>query len=109
MRSISRLGFGFALAAGLGLWSGPGAAAEGYLVQLASVKSEARAREEWARLQGSHPDLLGDLALTVQRANLGARGVYYRIQTGPFPNEATAQDMCWQLRAAKLDCLIVTR
>lgn len=109
MRLISRLGFGLALLAELALWADAGVAANGYLVQLASVKSEERARSEWTRLQGRHPDLLGDLELIVQRADLGGRGTFYRLQTGPFPNQATAEDMCWQLRAAKLDCLVVKR
>ena len=91
--------------AGLGIE--PARAAADYFVQLASVKSEVRAREEWARLQRTHPDLLGDLELTLQSADLGDRGIFHRIRTGPFPNRATAQDMCWQLKAAKLNCLVV--
>ncbi len=31
----------------------------------------------------------------------------YRVRIGPFPNKATAQDMCWQIKAAKLACLVV--
>jgi cell division septation protein DedD len=91
------LGFGF----------GQGLAAEDYFVQIASLKSEDVARKEWARMQRAHPDLLGDLELSVQSADLGDRGVFFRIRTGPFPNQATARDMCWQLKAAKLNCLVV--
>ncbi len=89
-----------------GLGSGPALAAGDYFVQLASVKSDDSARKEWARLRKGHPVLLGDLALAVQRADLGDRGIFYRIRTGPFPNRATAQDMCAQIKAAKLDCLV---
>ncbi|MFQ6019000.1 MAG: SPOR domain-containing protein [Kiloniellaceae bacterium] len=78
-----------------------------YVIQLASVKSAAAAEGEWSRLQKSHPDLLGDMELTVQEADLGARGIFFRIRTGPFPNLTTAKDMCWQLRAENLDCLVV--
>ena len=87
--------------------AGAALAAGDYFVQLASVRSDEGARQEWARLQKAHPALLGDLALAVQRADLGDRGIYYRIRTGPFPNRATAQDMCAQIKAAKLDCLVV--
>ncbi len=87
--------------------AGPALAAGDYFVQLASVKSDQSARQEWTRLRKAHPALLGDLALEVQRADLGDRGIYYRIRTGPFPNRATAQDMCAQIKAAKLDCLVV--
>ncbi len=91
----------------MGLGAGSALAAGNYFVQLASVRSDDSARQEWARLQKAHPALLGDLALAVQRADLGGRGIYYRIRTGPFPNRATAQDMCGQIKAAKLACLVV--
>ncbi len=96
-----------AVAGVAGLGSGQALAAGRYFVQLASVKSDAGARKEWARMQRAHPDLLGDLELSVQSADLGERGIFFRIRTGPFPNRATAQDMCWQIEAAKLDCLVV--
>ncbi len=87
--------------------AGPALAAGNYVVQLASVRSDESARQEWTRLQKVHPALLGDLALEVQRADLGDRGIFYRIRTGPFPNLATAQDMCAQIEAAELACLVV--
>ena len=91
----------------MGLGAGPALAAGDYFVQLASVKSDQSARQEWVRLRKGHAELFGDLALDVQRADLGGRGIFYRIRTGPFPNRATAQDMCAQIKAAKLGCLVV--
>ena len=88
------------------LGSGPALAAGDYFVQLASVRSDQDARQGWARMQKAHAELLADLVLDVQRADLGDRGIFYRIRTGPFPNRATAQDMCAQIKAAKLDCLV---
>ncbi len=102
-----RCGLVGALLCVVALGAGPALAAGDYFVQLASVKSDAGARQEWARMQRVHPALLGDLALEVQRADLGDRGIFYRIRTGPFPNRATAQDMCAQIKAAKLACLVV--
>ena len=90
----------------MGLGAGPALAGD-YFVQLASVKSDQSARQEWVRLRKGHAELFGDLALDVQRADLGGRGIFYRIRTGPFPNRATAQDMCAQIKAAKLGCLVV--
>ncbi len=86
--------------------AGAALAAGDYFVQLASVKSDDSARKEWARMQKAHAELLADLVLSVQRADLGDRGIFYRIRTGPFPNRWTAQDMCAQIKAAKLDCLV---
>ncbi len=107
MRCLLFAGVFWAAAGVAGLASGPALAAGGYFVQLASVKSDDSARKEWARMQRAHPDLLGDLELSVQSADLGERGIFFRIRTGPFPNRATAQDMCWQIEAAKLGCLVV--
>ncbi len=101
------VGLLWTVAGTVGLGSGQALAAGRYFVQLASVKSDAGARKEWARMQRVHPDLLGDLELSVQSADLGERGIFFRIRTGPFPNRATAQDMCWQIKAAKLGCLVV--
>ena len=107
MRYLLFAGLLSAVAGAAGLGSGQALAAGRYFVQLASVRSDGGAREEWARMQRAHPDLLGDLELSVQSADLGERGIFFRIRTGPFPNRATAQDMCWQIKAAKLACLVV--
>ena len=91
------------------LAAGPALAEGIFFVQLASLKSEERARKAWSELQAKHAELLGDLALTVQSTEVAGRGTFYRLQTGPFPNRATAEDMCQQLRTAKLDCLVRQR
>ncbi len=86
------------------------AAADGdFLVQLASVRAEEGAHREWARLSKRHGDLLGTLALSVERADLGARGVYYRVRAGPLADRAAATCLCDALKARKLGCLVVRR
>ena len=76
-------------------------------VQLAAHRSDARARANWRRLRATFPDLLRDLAPEIQRADLGARGVFYRVRAGPFKFRAEAQGLCRQLRARGQDCLVV--
>jgi cell division septation protein DedD len=98
-----------ALVAGLAPIAGAALADGDYVIQLASVKSEERAHKAWAEMQAKHAQLLGDLQLMVQTAEIAGQGTFYRMQAGPFPNEATAEDMCLQLRAAKLDCLVRKR
>lgn len=89
---------------------GRAAQADGvYVVQIAAVKSESRAKDEWNRLQSRHVELLGDMNLMLQRVELGDRGVFFRMQTGPFPNKTTAQDMCQQLQAEDMDCIVAQR
>lgn len=82
---------------------------KGFYIQLASLKSRNRASEAWAELQKELPDLLGGLALSLQSADLGDRGIYFRVRVGPLPNLATAEDLCWQIKAEKRDCVVVRR
>jgi len=81
----------------------------GYMLQLASVTTQAAAQQEWKRLLGLHGELLADMPLSVQSAEIAGQGTVYRLQTGPFPNRATADDFCWQIRAEKGNCLVVKR
>jgi SPOR domain len=77
-------------------------------VQLGSVRSAERAQQEWAQLQKQHPDLLGSLALNVQRADLGpGKGVFYRIQGGPLSGKEAANALCDRLKAVRVGCLAV--
>ena len=87
----------------------PAAPAAGgkWRIQLASVKSEGAAKQEWSRMQQAHPDLLGDMRLTVQRADLGTKGVYFRLQAGPLPNRTTAEDVCAELKSSQQPCIVV--
>lgn len=78
-------------------------------VQLAAFRSEEAARGAWDRLQQSHAALLGDQALSLQRVEIEGKGTFWRVRTGPFPNRATAKDMCAQLEARDQACLVVTQ
>lgn len=81
----------------------------GYVLQLASLRSEELARQEWTRIQNGNKGLLGQMKAIVERAEIDGIGTRYRLQTGPFPTKATAQDLCAQLKAAKQDCLVKRR
>lgn len=82
-------------------------AAGGYRVQLASVRSMEAAQQEWTRLTGRHGDLLGDLDLDVERADLGERGVFYRVRGGPLAGEEAAESLCETMKARDVGCLVV--
>ncbi len=84
-------------------------AAGDFLIQLASLTSPEAAQKAWGKLQKDHPGLLGDMALSIQEADITGKGKYFRVQAGPLPNRATADDMCAQLKAQKQDCIVVKR
>jgi cell division septation protein DedD len=76
-----------------------------FRIQLGAVRSEAAARTEWARLQKQHQAVLARLGLNVERADLGTKGVYFRIQAGPFADRAAADAACLELTKQKVPCL----
>jgi hypothetical protein len=76
-------------------------------VQLGSLRSAEAAREEWARLKRDQPELLGKLTAIAVKADLGDKGVYYRIQAGPLTDGAAADRLCGELRQRKLGCTLV--
>ena len=78
-----------------------------YKIQLAAVRSEDAAVNEWKRISKKHPELMGRLSLMTQRADLGAQGIFYRIQAGPLADEAAAKKLCADLAAKKVGCLVV--
>lgn len=82
---------------------------DSYVIQVASLRSEEEAKGFWSQAQAKHPDLLETMPLYVERADLGDRGIYFRVQTGPFPSKATAQDLCGQLKSAGQDCIVKRR
>lgn len=75
-------------------------------LQIASVRSEAVARQEFQRLQRRFPSELGSLGLAVVRADLGDRGIFFRIHAGPV-DEGRAGSICQALKAQSVGCLIV--
>ena len=65
------------------------------------------AREEWDRIKRMNPDLLGHLTAVAVRADLGDKGVYYQIQTGPIGDASAAERLCGELRQRHLGCITV--
>jgi hypothetical protein len=75
-------------------------------VRLGSLRSPAAARQEWARLKRENPDLLGRLRAVAVRTDLGEKGIYYRIEAGPFSDTAAAQRLCNELKQRNFGCLL---
>lgn len=85
----------------------PVPAAGGTRIQLASVRSPEAAREEWDRLKRDNPDLLGKLTANAVRADLGEKGIYYRVEAGPLTDKAAADRLCKALKARGFGCGLV--
>jgi SPOR domain len=75
----------------------------GTRIQLGSLHSEDAARQEWDRIKRTNSDLLGSVSATPIRADLGDKGVFYRIQTGPI---ADADRICGELKRRNIGCIL---
>lgn len=78
-----------------------------YRVQVASARSEAAAKTLWGKQVAKHPDVLGDLPLTVQPAVISDRGTFYRVQGGAFNDREAADSVCRKLKSRGQDCIVV--
>jgi cell division septation protein DedD len=83
------------------------ASGKGYRLQLGSVRTAEAAKHEWDRLKDEQGDLLGALGFTAARADLGDRGIYYRIQAGPIADSAAAERDCSELKRRGVGCILV--
>jgi cell division septation protein DedD len=88
---------------------GANAPAGAYVVQLAALQSEAAIEPAWRRLASRAPDLFATAQLDVERADLGARGVYYRVRAGYFADRDSASQFCDRIRQMGQDCIITAR
>lgn len=78
----------------------------GSFVQISSQRSEAEAQAAFRGLQAKFPTQLGGRELLVHKADLGAKGTYYRAMVGPFANPGEAAELCSSLKAAGGQCLV---
>jgi len=83
------------------------AAVDGWQVQLAASRAAAAAKAEGERLKQKHSDVLGTLAVSIMRADLGAKGVFYRIRLGPARDKDQARAICAQLAKRGQGCLVI--
>lgn len=78
-----------------------------FQIQLVSVPSEEAANSEWKRISGRHQDLFAALTPAVTKADLGEKGIYYRLRAGPLADKAAADQLCAALAADRIGCIVV--
>ncbi len=80
-----------------------------YVAQLAALQSEAATEPAWRRYASRAPDLFARAQLDVERADLGQRGVYYRVRAGYFADRENASRFCERIRQMGQDCIVAAR
>jgi hypothetical protein len=76
-------------------------------VQLSSSPSEADANASVRTLNNRYGSLFGGNQLIVQSANLGQKGVWYRVKL-PVASLSDAQSICASIKANGGDCIVAT-
>jgi hypothetical protein len=79
-----------------------------YVVQVGSKQNQTEALATFADMQQKYPTLLASYRPMVQKADLGAKGVWYRLRIGPIVDKSAATKLCGQLKSqGHPDCLVM--
>jgi cell division septation protein DedD len=82
----------------------PKAAAGGsFVIQIAATKDQAEAKRLIDRLKAK------GFAAAAERADLGAKGIWYRVVTGPYDDQAAADKAAAQLKKQKFTAMVRKR
>jgi cell division septation protein DedD len=80
---------------------------DGYAVQISASGSEKEARNSFAAAQRKYSALSGR-SVEIQRADLGAKGVFYRTRV-PAGSREQAAALCSQIQSQGGQCMVVKR
>ncbi|MDE2184428.1 MAG: SPOR domain-containing protein [Alphaproteobacteria bacterium] len=78
-----------------------------YALQIGAYKSQEEAMAAWKSYRAKHGILLSGLGPDVQRADLGSKGIWYRLRVGGFADKAAATSLCDRLKAESGACFLV--
>lgn len=81
----------------------------GYLLQLGAYRSEKEASAAWSRINVKTGRLIDGHNKIVTRADLGAKGVFYRLRVGPFRDKNAALSLCNQLKSKSQACMFISQ
>lgn len=83
----------------------PSVSQSGYVAVLASKRSRQEALNAFADLHSQYPEILSSVTPDVREANLGDKGVWYRLIGGPPGSREAARGICVKLKARGMkDC-----
>jgi len=85
--------------------AGPGVVQSNLRVQVGSFRTAAEATSAWDKISTAHRALIGQRQPYIVEADLGARGIYYRLQMGPFGSRNEVSAFCRALKVQGQDCI----
>lgn len=80
-----------------------------YFVQAASLKSPDSAKREWQRIFDENRAALTGEQVYFEKANVGDRGLFFRILIGPMNERGAAKTLCSFLQQNGQTCVVTSR
>lgn len=77
-------------------------------IQLGSFKDETAANKAWTMLKKQYLSIIGSLEPRIEKADLGAKGVFWRLQAGSV-SETEGEKICADLKAKGAGACIIAK
>ncbi|MFA7415289.1 MAG: SPOR domain-containing protein [Rhizobium sp.] len=77
----------------------------GYVIQIASLPSEAEAQKSYKNLSAKYANVIGGRGVEILKADIAGKGTYYRVRI-PAGSKADAIALCESYRKAGGSCLV---
>lgn len=78
-------------------------------VQIGAYPSRDFADKAFRQFKLAHGDLAGDYLPDIEKADLGTKGIWYRLRLGPFAGKGAAAAACERMKKEGVTCLIAGR
>jgi hypothetical protein len=82
------------------------AAGGSFVLQIGAYKSQADADTAWTTYKTKHASLLSGYSPDVRQADLGEKGIWYRLRITGFPSKDVASALCDRLKADGGGCFL---
>ena len=79
-----------------------------FLVQIAAFRSSEAAEAAWQQAKNGKPQIYRGARKRIQRADLGAKGVFYRLRVGEFIDRNDAVAFCEAIKRGGENCIVVS-
>ncbi|MCT4634893.1 MAG: SPOR domain-containing protein [Rickettsiales bacterium] len=78
-----------------------------YKVQIASFKSVSDAEKSWKSMSRKHSSVLKGYKHYIVSKDIPGKGIFQRLQVGPFKNKDLAQKACANFKDAGMNCFVI--
>ena len=79
----------------------------GWFIQLNAQRSEDAAKQVWEKYKAKYGRALKGTQVVYQRADLGEKGIYWRVRLGAYDDRSSAHKKCRRLKRSGLRCFVV--